>query len=67
MHQTEYLKYKSQYLDSKIQQTDQLIGGASKKIYYIRDNGGRPFQCIIEGQNAISIYGQIGYDEKKIK
>ena len=65
MYQTEYLKCKSQYLELKAQQSNQL-GGAPKKTYYIHDNGGRPFQCIIES-NKINIYGQTGYDEKSNK
>jgi hypothetical protein len=61
MHQQKYYIYKSKYLNLKAQKQS----GGGKKIYHIHDNGGRPFQCVIEGEHTFHIHTQIIDEEKQ--
>lgn len=59
MYQAKYWKYKNKYmmLKSKMQKDD-------TQTYFIHDNGGRPFKCVvIENNQKIQIYKQSDNNE----
>jgi hypothetical protein len=44
-----------------------MNGGTMKKKYHIHDNGGRPFECVIENKHTINIHRQTDCDQKTNK